>query len=278
MVRRREIDVWDILRNTMKRQFILHVGTHKTGSKSLQRFMLDHAGDISRKGVAVYRGEFRDANHIELHLAAMRDERDSFARLVRTDLTIDAGFRRHVADRVQAFIRSRCEERLVFTAEGLCWLRHDDEIDRLQTILGVGNGEAKVVLYLRNKVDFLRSYTAQIHKVPGRQPSNDRSSTLYVEPDSWLVDYDALVATYQRGFGAGNVVVIDYDQEMRTVGNVIPSFLKVLGLDAAEELDFSSYFLNTTDPAEQRKPPRGAKRWIEQAKRAWLPWKRGRAA
>jgi hypothetical protein len=263
----------------LKKQLIVHVGTHKTGSTSLQRFLLDHALDVSRKGVEVYRGEFRDANHIELHLAAMRGERDSFAKLgICKHVTIDAGYRRHVSDRVQAFIGSCHEPRIVFTSEDLCWLRHDDEIDRLRTILGVGHGEVKVVLYLRNKLDFLRSYTAQIHKVPGRMPSNDRSSTLYVEPDSWLVDYDALVATYQRGFGAGNVAVINYDHEMRTVGNVIPSFLKVLGLDAADELDFSSYFLNTTNPADQRKPPGGAKRWIERAKRAWLPWKRRRAA
>jgi hypothetical protein len=263
----------------MKKQLVLHVGTHKTGSTSLQRFLLDHAVDLSRKGVAVYRGELRESNHIELHLTAMRDERDSFAKLgICKHLTIDAVYRRHVAERVQAFIGSYHESRLVFTSEDLCWLRYDDEIDRLKTILAVGANDATVVLYLRNKHDFLRSYTAQIHKVPGRQPSDDPSSTLYVEPDTWLVDYDSLVATYQRGFGADNVVVIDYDHEMRTLGNVIPSFLRVLGVDSADELDSSSYFLNTTNPANQRKPLRGAKRWLERAKRAWLPWKRRPAA
>ena len=263
----------------MKKQLILHVGTHKTGSKSLQRFLLDHAVDVSRKGIAVYRGEFRESNHIELHLAAMRNERDSIAKLgPRKHLTIDAAYRQHVAERAQAFIRSHREEQIVFTSEGLSWLRYDDEIDRLRTVLDVGNHEAKVVLYLRNKPDFLRSYTAQIHKVPGRRPSNDPSSTLYVEPDTWLVDYDSLVATYERGFGAGNVVVLDYDHEMRQAGNVIPSFLRVLGLDAVDELDSSSYFLNTTNPADQRKPLRRAKRWIQRAKHAVLPWKRRRAA
>jgi hypothetical protein len=168
--------------------------------------------------------------------------------------------------------------RIVFTSEDLCWLRHDDEIDRLRTILDAGQFEVKVVLYLRNKLDFLRSYTAQIFKVPGRQPSSDSASTLYVEPDTWLVDYDGLVATYQRGFGANNLIVIDYDEQMRTLGNVIPSFLRVLGLQAGDELDSSLYFLNTTNPAAQRKPLRGVRRWLERGIRRWLPGKRRRAA
>jgi len=263
----------------MKKQLILHIGTLKTGSKSLQRYLLDHADFHSQKGIALYRGEFREVNHIELDLAAMRYERDSFAKLgICKDRTIDASFTRHVSEKVQSFIASCREPRIIFTSEALCRLRYDDEIDRLRTILNIGKNEAKVVLYLRNKEDFLRSYTAEIYKVPGRKPSNDSSSAFYVEPDTWLTDYDSLVAVYQRGFGANNVVVIDYDQEMRNVGNVIPSFLKVLGLDAGDELDTSSYFLNTTNPADRRTPSRGAKRWIEQAKRAWQHWKRRPAA
>jgi hypothetical protein len=263
----------------MKKQLIVHIGTLKTGSKSLQQFLLDHAGHLTRKGIALYRGEFREVNHTELHLAAMRYERDSFAKLgICKHLAIDADYTRKVAERVQSFIRACSEPRIIFTSEALCWLRHDDEIDRLRTILDIGKNEPKVVLYLRNKEDFVRSYTAQICKVPGRKPSEDPSSVLYVQRDTWLTDYDSLVAAYQRGFGAENVVVIDYDAEMQSVGNVIPSFLKVLGLDPGVELDVTSYFRNTTNPADQRKPLRGARRWVEWAKRAPTWWKRRRAA
>jgi hypothetical protein len=263
----------------MKKQLILHIGTLKTGSTSLQRFLLDHADYLSRNGFALYRGEFQEANHTELHLAAMRYERDSFAKLgICRHLTIDTSFTRHVTERVQSFICSRREPQIIFTSEALCWLRYDDEIRRLRGILNIGNHDVKVVLYLRNKAAFLRSYTSQIYKVQGRAPSSDRDSVLYVEPDTWLTDYTALVTTYQCGFGADNVVVIDYDEQMRTIGNVIPSFLRVIDLDSASELNFASYFRNTTDPDDQRKPSRGPRRWINQAKQAWLQWKSRRAA
>jgi hypothetical protein len=183
-----------------------------------------------------------------------------------------------VAERVQSFIGSCREPQIIFTSEALCRIRHDNEIERLRTLLDIGKNEAKVVLYLRNKDDFMHSYTAEIHKVPGRKPSPDPSSALYVEPDTWLIDYDSLIATYQRGFGAGNVIVIDYDNEMRNVGNIIPSFLKVLGVAPAEELDVTSYFLNTTDPGRRRMPSHGTKRWLERAKHTWRKWRRERAA
>jgi Sulfotransferase family len=263
----------------MNKQLILHIGTLKTGSTSLQQFLLDHANYLSRKGFALYRGEIQEVNHTELHLAAMRYERDSFAKLgICKHLTIDASYTQHVTEQVQSFINSCREPRIIFTSEALSWLRHDDEIDRLRTILDLARHEARVVLYLRNKEDFLRSYTSQLYKVKGRKPSSDCRSVLYVEPDTWLTDYNSLLATYQRGFGSSNVVVIDYDEEMRRVENVIPSFLRALGLDSTDTPSFTGYFRNTTNPDDQRKPSRGAKRWIKWAKQAWHQWNDRRAA
>jgi hypothetical protein len=158
---------------------------------------------------------------------------------------------------------------VLFTSEGLSLLRHDDEIERLRRILDVGNNEATVVLYLRDKKDYLRSYTKQLLKVDGRKPASDYWSALYVEQDTWLTDYESLVAKYQNGFGAANVVVIDYDHEMRTAGNVIPSFLRVLEIHSTEELDIRAYFLNPTDAMAAQRP---RKRWSQRAKQTWLRW------
>jgi hypothetical protein len=132
-------------------------------------------------------------------------------------------------------------------------------------------------VYLRNKRDFLLSYTNQLLKY-GRKPTSDSESVQYVEPDTWLADYESLIRAYEKGFGPGNVIAIDYDEEMRKLGNVIPSFLKVLDIDSADELDFPSYFLNTTNTTDERRPPRGVNRWIRRAKHAWLRCTKRRSA
>lgn len=263
----------------MRKLLYLHIGTLKTGSKSVQRFLLDHADELSARGYALYRGEYRETNHLELDLASMRYERDSFAKMgLCKDVTIDASYTRRVADRVQSFLTHCREPRVIFTCEALCRLRYDDEIDRLKQILDVGRHEAKVILFLRNKDDFLRSYTAEIFKVPGRKPSSDPESALYVEPGTWLTDYESLVGVYERGFGAGKVAVIDYDNQMRAVGNVIPSFLQALGLAHSDPREIGAYFLNTSNPAERRMPIHGARRLVKRAVEALEKWRSRRAA
>jgi len=261
----------------MKKQLILHIGTHKTGSTSLQRFLVDHAAALGRHGIALYRGQLREDNHVELHLAALRYDRDTFRKQFNNaGITFDERFTQQVAERVQHFIRARPEPRILFTSEGLSWLRHDDEIDRLRIILDIGNHEATVIVYLRNKAEFLRSYIHQLYKVQGRGPAREYWSTRYIEPDTWLVDYEALIKLYQKAFGANNVIVIDYDEALDKESNIIPSFLRVLDVDP-NQFDFASYFLNTTDPANQRKPPR-SKPWIARLRNPLMNWRKRRAA
>ena len=191
---------------------------------SIQRFLVDHVREGFTNRASPYCGQFGD-EHLELCLAARRDERDAFAKLgICKHITFDANFTQQVADRVQQFMHRRREPCFLFTSESLCLLRYDDEIKRLATILDANNADVKVVIYLRNKADFLRSDKTQLLKVSGRQPSKDPRSSLYVAPVRWLTDYDSLIATYQRGFGAKNVVVIDYDAEVQHEGNVIPLF------------------------------------------------------
>ena len=260
----------------MTKKIFLHIGTYKTGSTSIQRFLLDHARRLREDGIAFYRGQFSAENHVELYVASLRYERDSFAKLgVCKHVSFDASFTQQIAERVHRFLH-RCQEPCVlFTSEGLSLLRYDDEIDRLTTILDAEHAEVKVILYLRNKADFLRSYTSQLLRVKGRKPLPDYHSALYVEPDTWLTDYESLILAYQRGFGANNVVVIDYDDEMKREENVIPSFLQVLGIAPSPGLEAASYFLNTTNKKSARNPPQ---RWSQRMIRAWRKWTLRRAA
>lgn len=248
-----------------RKQLILHIGTHKTGSTALQQFLWDHRRRLSRHGIGLYRGLYKKENHIELFLASMRYDRDSFARsrLFR-DRTIDAEFTHRVSEAVRGFIGSREERRLLFTAEGLCLLRFPDEISRLQEILDADHNDVRIVLYLRNKTDFLRSYTRQVLKSPGRRTSDDPTSSFYVQPDTWLTDYDALLSTYRAGFGDESVTVIDYDAEMARAGNIIPAFLRAVGLE--DELNCAGYFQNQSHKSGRWHV---ARRIYEFSQRSW---------
>jgi hypothetical protein len=228
------------------RKLFLHIGTHKTGSTSLQNYLFEHEDILHQNGLTLYRGLHRERNHIELYLASMRYDRDSFAKQKMTDIVFNEQYTNEVVKRVQNFVSSCSTSNIIFTTEGLSLLRHQDEIDGLLKIFDVNDFEITVILYLRNRDDYLNSYTQQLLKKKGRVPSGDYWSALYVEHDTWLIDYEQLISVYKRGFGEKRILVIDYDEEMKSFSNIIPSFLEVIGVNLKNQQDQSSYFFNST--------------------------------
>lgn len=226
----------------MKKIFI-HIGHSKTGSTSIQRYLRDHESSLLKNGFTLYKGKHKDSNHIELFLGAIRHDRDSFAKQNFPDITFDQHYTAQIKQRVHQFIASAETTNVIFTTEGLSFLRHADEMDRLLDIFEDHTDDITIILYLRNKADFLKSYTKQVLRKKSRTTAQAFDSTLYVEPDTWLIDYDALTTLYQKAFGKHSVVLVDYDQEMETLSNVIPSFIKTLGIPAGDD-DLSAYFFN----------------------------------
>jgi hypothetical protein len=226
----------------MAKQIFLHIGTHKTGSTSIQGFLRDHHKALSEDGIAVYGRDRGAFNNTDLYLASLREERDSFAKLRKGNI-YGREFAEETATRVRAFLSEATEPKVVMTTEGLALLRYADEIERLRHVVDAGKHDVSIILYVRNKADYLRSYRQQIAKYAGRAASTDKSSVLYAEDDSWIADFDSLIETYESGF-PGRVNVIDYDREMAHRGNVIPSFLAAIGAETTADVD--GYFQNVS--------------------------------
>jgi hypothetical protein len=132
---------------------------------------------------------------------------------------------------------------LVYSHEDLSYARYDDEFERLRALFdGV---DMRIVVFLREKDEFLRSYAAQL-EATGFEPSNDPTSFAYVELDSWLLDYDRLVDGCRRRFGADNVDVLDYDTVVEADGSIIPAFLGLLGISPDSVPPHDAYLMNRT--------------------------------
>jgi len=202
---------------------IVHIGTHRTGTTSLQGFLGAADRTLLRpQGFRYYTGVHQGAGHVELHMAAMREGRSSPAR--RSFRPIPKST---VTARVQAFLALAGKDTSVFSGEGLSYLRHLDEIEALKEVF-IG-ADVRIVLYLREKQSFLRSYRAFLEHANLRT-HDDPQSFGYAEDDTWLLDYDALVAAYERGFGRRNVTVLKYEREVARHGGVVGSFLAAIGV------------------------------------------------
>lgn len=213
----------------MRKTSILHVGVHKTGTTSIQSFLGAQRERFKALDIDVYEGHHDLNNHVELHTSTMREDRLSPFKLDH-GLQVDPAYQAAVSARVGDYVARSTASRVLFSAEGLSYLRYADEMDRLRSLLP--DCDIQIVFYVRDREGFLTSYRRELHR--HRLPDViDRDSFAYVADDTWLVDFERRIAAFQAAFGPSNVIVLDYDSEMRACGNIIPSFLRTLRVETA---------------------------------------------
>lgn len=210
---------------THTRRCIIHIGFHKTGSTSIQRYLQINRRELAARGIHFYKGMHADNNHVELHASTMRADRSSSFRL-KSGLTFDGAYRSAVAQSVNRFFEQVGDDVGLFSAEGLSLLCHADETERLAALL---SPEASIVVYLRNPAEYLRSHLGQLNK-SGIAEAIAQPPQGYVGVEHWLSDYEFRLAAFRRTFGHANVHVMDYDSTCARDGSVIPSFLEHLGV------------------------------------------------
>lgn len=182
----------------------LHIGTHKTGTTAFQRFLRDNAPLLKAEhDLSVYSGQLSAANHVELHMAALRPELETIARIKFAGKSItEAGVR----DRIASFLAEADTSRALFSNEALSYLRDPGEAQRLRELFPDGT-TFTILLMLRDAESYLTSYTAELEK-SGWSLSDDPASVFYTKPDSWLKDFDKMRAGFEAVFK--DVRVLDY--------------------------------------------------------------------
>lgn len=216
-----------------KRKAILHIGTEKTGTSTLQTFLSRNRERLNANGFHYPR--FAGAiNHTRLGAYAAADE-------VRDDLRIDIGvtdaealaaFRSRLdaeaAEEVAAhpgrtfvFSNEHCSSRLTTPAE----------IARLRDFLARHFDEVTVTVYLRRQDMVAVSLYSTLLKFGG-----DRREILpdpSLRPDYW--DYGSLLARWAQAFGRGAVVPCIFDRAGLAGGSVVADFVERWGLGGGLE-------------------------------------------
>jgi hypothetical protein len=225
----------------------LHIGTFKTGTSSIQRYLRDHPDLLAEHGVRFPHGWLRRDCHLELHMALMRLDRTSSARMQGTDW-LDPAWRASLLDQVAADLAAHPDEQTVLSAEHTGLLRYRDELQALRMLIG---RQAHVIVYLRDPAAFLTSMRDQLVK-NGIEPSTDPQSHAYVETDSWLADYRDRFHHWRQTFP--RTTFLDYDATTRHDGTVIPSFMEQLGIHRDDLPDLDHYWLNARGHTDARIP------------------------
>lgn len=211
------------------KQVVIHAGFHKTGTTSIQSFLGRHRHTLkSQADIFFPLGRFYSNNHAELSGACLRQERETpFKIMTKYDGKAEFSTLQFLLNH---FAEHLSGSTLLFSAEGISYLRHSDEIERLAKLLPAADHH--LVFCRRNASDWRRSYQAEVAWA-GKPQSVDAWN--YVADDSWLLRFDERIDAFRCVFGADAVTIIDYDAAVATDGSIIPSFLRKLNI--AEHFD-----------------------------------------
>lgn len=221
---------------------VLHIGTHKTGSTSLQYFLDRERDKLWDCGIAYFQGRHIRDNHVELHAAAMRPDRPSPFKL-DTGLVVDADYVASVRRALRDFVDAAGDRLCVFSAEGMSYLRYMDEVSTLKSFFP--DADIDILVYLRERESYRRSHQSQFDRRVAAGRLIDPSFA-DLGPGSWLLDYEARLRPFKTVFGEAHVHVVDFDAARVSDGSVIPSCLRFLGVDHHfAPVDWRSIALNT---------------------------------
>ena len=243
------------------RRAIVHIGTHKTGSTSLQYWLTQNAEELARThGLGVYRPIHPNGRELALWCANPDRSIPTIREIPewRTDTWREQSFG-HMRSEVE-----RDDDVVLFSNETLSLLRSPNELENLRTLLAPR--EVHIVLVTRRREDFLRSWREQLTR-DGFAMSPDPSSFAYLESDSWLVDYDEIIAVNAQVFGADRVHRVEYDEAMARYGSIIPAVMTHAVSDISSLPEWSTVRRNRGTRAHPNESPSGPRAFLRMLRR-----------
>ena len=220
---------------------MLHIGTEKTGTTTLQHFFdvnraaLIEKGYFVPKSLAPHSGL---ANHERLTTYALRNEK------LDDDLRVSAGIRsaEHV-ERHRANVERDLREEVASIASDVATLLlsnehchsrlvEPDEVTRLKEFLNSFADTFEVIIYIRPQHELATSLYDQALKVGYFDidvlPFADTARKLWV--DRRYFEYDSLVNLWSTVFGDDNLKVRLFDRRRLLNQNIVSDFLRLVGI------------------------------------------------
>ncbi|MFZ5617501.1 MAG: hypothetical protein ACOZAA_09310 [Pseudomonadota bacterium] len=212
------------------RRAIVHIGTYKTGSTSIQAFLDANAGLLFAKGF-YYPDSLGRPNHHGLAVFALSDrETTGLIRYLNLhDREKREAKRAEIAAALNAELAGLPSEisAVVFSNEHLSGLNTEPEIESLRDLLAPHFDEIKIVVYLRRQDQRIVSdYTQKV-----RDGYTKPLDPLTYQPAESR-DYRAFLEKWAKVFGEDAIAPRIFSRARFVDGDLIDDFLAAIGAPA----------------------------------------------
>ena len=197
---------------------IIHIGQHKTGTTSLQHYLKKEHQNLLKKGLYVPQSivGIEHPSHYILSVYALKPTRLSPMKEVLLKNQHPDYFKRleqkllaDIENHYQQAIKNNCSD-ILWTNEGLYLLNSVSEYQKLQQLFQRYSDDVVCICCFREKESFRQSFIQQL-KTQALSFSQDKDSYRYIEPTSWLFDYDRKKELLEQVFKT--TLFLDYDRE-----------------------------------------------------------------
>jgi hypothetical protein len=215
---------------------ILHIGTEKTGTSSLQEFLYLNRKILARRGY-LYTKSAGLGNNRSLAVAAFNaDRRDSFTRLhgIHDDKELIA-YQTTTINALRAELKHvKGIHTVIFSSEHIqSRLRTDDELSRLKNILnGLGFDQISIVVYLRAPAEIANSLYSTAVKT-----GSTKASPPGPDNKHWrnICDHRNTLVRFRNKFGLEVMVPRIYSKAELLNGSIIDDFAEAIGLPFSKD-------------------------------------------
>jgi hypothetical protein len=224
----------------MTRNIFLHIGTEKTGTKTIQEFCSRNRDKLEIQELIYPRLGFADSAHFSL--VAPLHPLDNNGRPLEFGTTECGSFDEEWGA-LAKLLRRQCDKDVLISAEHFSSRLKERGIAKIAEFFDSVNERdaVRVVVFLRRHDELVTSTFSTMVRYGAIQSFEETYAQAF--EDRWRYDYAFLLDAWARFFGRDNLVVRVFEPEAMP-GGLVKSFLEALGRKLTADVEVPDKRLN----------------------------------
>jgi hypothetical protein len=237
--------------NRRNKELILHIGTHKTGTTSIQHALKDRERELLKKDIYFFTLLPNGSNSEVVNTSGWVNGGPT----KHGDLFSGEGLKiRTSADDLAEKLSDNTCSKVIMSAEGLSWIYDADEINSLHEALARHFETIRIIIYIRRQDKYVISHNQMASRSPnlpsyGYYKGGNRSLPEGREHYDEYLDYNAKILLWENAFGTDNIVVRVFSREALIGSDAVSDFFSINSLGDS----YKSITKNTSNSFERTK-------------------------